>query len=465
VFIAGLLLAVSVLVHALLVNIGCPSNVCAPTATADEWLGWGSLDATHALQPGVLFVGIALISLGLSLRVDVNEFSMHHFYRNRLVRCYLGASRDQWSRRPNRFTGFDPRDDIKLKDLQRSKPAAGLPFEGPYAIINTALNLTKGQELAWQERKAEPFVFTPHYTGYEIEDYVTRRHSVRRAGYRPTVDFAYAGGGGIGLGTAAAISGAAASPNMGFHSAPATAFLLTLFNARLGWWVGNPRYRGTWRNASPTLGLAYLTKELFGSTDNRTRYVNLSDGGHFENLGLYELVRRRCHFIVAVDAEQDKGLTFNGLAGAIRKCRTDFGVVIDVDIDRIGKSDAQGGGHCAIGRIRYPEPGHCTGWLLYLKASLTGDEPPDVTEYSTRQSEFPHQSTGDQWFDESQFESYRALGYHIAKSSINVAEPDVPISAMSMGTLFQALHAKWHSPSRADVDVDGVDDVDAVERT
>jgi hypothetical protein len=444
VFIAGLLLVVSVIVHGLLVRIGCPANTCAAGASLDQWLGWDSLDAMDRLYPGVLFVIIALVSFGLSLRVDVNEFSMHHFYKNRLVRCYLGASRDQWSRRPNRFTGFDPRDDVKLKDLQRTKAASGLPYEGPYPIINTALNLTKGKELAWQERKAEPFVFTPHYTGYEIDDYVQRRHAVRRAGYRPTADFAYPGAGGIGLGTAAAISGAAASPNMGFHSAPATAFLLTLFNARLGWWVGNPRYSRTWRNASPSLGLAYLTKELFGSTDNRTRYVNLSDGGHFENLGLYELVRRRCRYVIAVDAEQDKYLAFNGLASAIRKCRSDFGVVIDINTDAIGKSDADGGTHCAVGRIRYPEPGETTGWLLYLKASLTGDEPPDVTEYSRRQAEFPHQSTGDQWFDESQFESYRALGYHIAREALHLPGAE-PSAAPSMERLFEGLSARWRA--------------------
>jgi hypothetical protein len=458
VFIAGLLVVVSVIVHGVLVRIECPANACAPGATLDQWLGWESLVPDDVVLPGVLLVVVGAVSFALSLRVDVNEFSMHHFYKNRLVRCYLGASRDQWSRRPNRFTGFDPRDDVKLKDLQRKNAASGLPYEGPYPIINAALNLTKGKELAWQERKAEPFVFTPHYTGYEIEDYVLRRQAVRRAGYRPTAEFAYPGSGGIGLGTAAAISGAAANPNMGFHSAPATAFLLTLFNARLGWWVGNPRYSGTWRNPSPALGLAYLTKEMFGSTDNRTRYVNLSDGGHFENLGLYELVRRRCRYIIAVDAEQDKQLAFNGLAGAIRKCRSDFGVIIDVDTDAIGKSDVDGGTHCAVGRIHYPEPGHCTGWLLYLKASMTGDEPPDVTEYSKRQSEFPHQSTGDQWFDESQFESYRALGYHIVRQSFDVPRGATALANVSLETLFESLYSRWHTtPSKVELALGGLE--------
>jgi len=74
-----------------------------------------------------------------------------------------------------------------------------------------------------------------------------------------------------------------------------------------------------------------------------------------------------------------------------------------------------------------------------------------------RQSAFPHQSTGDQWFDESQFESYRALGYHIAKSSMDIGAPDVPISEMSTARVFEALHAKWRSTSRVDIDIDGLE--------
>ena len=127
---------------------------------------------------------------------------------------------------------------------------------GPYPIINCALNLVGGGELAWQQRKAASFVFTPKYCGYDFPD--------RPPGYcsngpgdqvKPP---AYASSRGpLTLATAMAISGAAASPNMGYHTSPAAAFLMTLFNVRLGWWIGNPRHQKGWRNSSP-LDLARL---------------------------------------------------------------------------------------------------------------------------------------------------------------------------------------------------------------
>jgi hypothetical protein len=465
VFIAGVLIGASVLAHLLIVAVGCPADTC--TSAPDRWFQWVAFDPTDVGAPFAVLASMVLVTVILSWRFDVNEFSMHHFYKNRLVRCYLGASRDQAARRPNRFTGFDPADDVKLSEL---RVASG--YRGPYPIVNTALNLTKGRELAWQERKAESFVFTPQFTGYEVDEHrMSASRRLRTAAYRVTRHFGYPDGPGIG--TAAAISGAAAHPNMGTHSSPATAFLLTLFNARLSWWVGNPRYsaqffkrlnRSPWRRPGPTFGVLYLLNEMFGTTDNRTRYINISDGGLFENLGIYELVRRRCRYIIAVDAEQDAALAFHGLANVIRKCRTDFGVLIDIDVSRIRRQDGYSRTHCAIGRIVYPEhdgaPGETVeqsvdraravsngpAYLLYIKSTLTGDEPTDVLEYAARFALFPHQSTGDQWFDESQFESYRALGYHSALEALQLAVRSVQHPAkqtVALEDLFGRLRELW----------------------
>jgi hypothetical protein len=162
---------------------------------------------------------------------------------------------------------------------------------------------------------------------------------------------------------------------------------------------------------------------MFGSADNTTGYVNLSDGGHFENLGIYELVRRRCRYIIAVDAEQDGDMRFNGLANAVRKCRTDFGVNIDIDLSEIRRSPSRSRAHCTVGTIDYGEPQ--TGYLLYVKSSLTADEPADVQEYADQEPKFPHESTSDQWFDEAQFESYRMLGYHAARDALSLAVKSV----------------------------------------
>lgn len=392
---------------------------------------------------------LAVVTLVLSWRVDINEFSMHHFYKNRLARCYLGASRCD-GRKPNPFTGFDEDDDFRLSELT---PSSG--YDGPYPIVNATLNLTTGDQLAWQERKAASFVFTPCYSGFELwknSDHLSPKlpsPDTKPFGFRRTENYAYPGR-GVHAGTVTAISGAAVSPNHGYHTSTAVAFLLTVFNVRMGWWMGNPRSDKKSSKSSPTFGLTYLIKELLGLTDSRAGFVSLSDGGHFENLAIYELVRRRCKFIVACDAEQDPAFSFSGLGNAVRKCRTDFGVDIDIQPRRIARSreTKRSVTHCVVGTIHYPDSSD--GALVYIKSSLVGDEPEDVLQYAAAHAEFPHQTTGDQWFDESQFESYRTLGYHIAEATFLPAL-NLAANLEQTGTrqLFDALKSIWYPPSEA----------------
>jgi hypothetical protein len=418
----------------------------------------------------VMFAGLIAVAASASWRININEFSLHHFYKNRLVRCYLGASAGR-KRDPNRLTGFDPADDFALADV---KP--GDKYTGPYAIVNAALNLNAGSELAQQERKATSFVFTPGHCGYQptlskedrkvSEQYQHVSDKARRmsnVAYRPTRGFTSPEG--PYLGTTVAISGAAANPNSGSHTSGPMAFLLTVFDARLGWWLGNPRFEWASRRAGPDFAWLYLFSELFGQTTGRSVFVNVSDGGHFENLGLYELVRRRCRYIIVGDSEQDGGLTFEGLGGAIRKCRADFGVEISINPEPLRLKNGNSVAHCVVGTIRYPEretgaPAglcegplgmgnreHARGWLLYLKSSITGDEPADVLEYRARNKEFPHQTTADQFFSESQFESYRRLGLHVVKDAFaGVRAPDESGNLDQMQAVFQYLALKWYAP-------------------
>lgn len=493
VFVGGFFVAVSLLTHWLVyyvnTHFGDGPSVALPfTLVRYTQTYWANLDPSDRV-PLYIALGTIAVAIVMAWRVDVNEFSMHHFYRNRLVRAYLGASRSRAHRKPNPFTGLDVRDDIPLwRFVQRDETSPGdeiadcrPAFAGPFPILNATLNLTSGDELAYQERKAQSFVFTPLYYGYDFASKQTLESEQLGSefAFRPTSPSDYAawelyeshlGGarrywravksaakswlrkirdralmrapsvparvqrsahwtlekferrrrivadmtaeGGISLGTAMAISGAAANPNAGHHSSPAVAFLLTVFNARLGWWLGNPR-RERWTMPSPKIGLLYLLSELFGFSGINRAYVNLSDGAHFDNMGLYELIRRRCRFIIVCDGEQDEKYSFNGLAGAVRKCRIDFGAIIDISTDQLIPARRNASRkHVAVGSITYP--GHGCGTLIYIKASMTGDEPPDVQEYHHRHEEFPHQPTADQFFDESQFESYRALGQHIA---------------------------------------------------
>ena len=406
-----------------------------------------------------LLLGSGFVAAVLAVRLDVNAFSLHMLYRNRLARCYIGAANARL-RNPNAFTGLDPEDDIELGELSLTKaklaengdPSWDKDRSGPYPIINCALNLVGGRELAWQQRKAASFVFTPRYCGYDFPDLPPGYCSTGpgESGQPP----GYASSRGpVMLAGAMAISGAAASPNMGYHTSPAAAFLMTLFNVRLGWWIGNPRHRKRWRNSSPNLALPRLVAEMFGLTSDRGGYIYLSDGGHFENLGILELVRRRCRFIVACDAEEDGNFGFDGLGNAIEKCRTDLGIDIELNVDPIRQRDEHRHSrwHCAVGSIRYDkaDPDAQAGKLLYLKSSLTGDEPTDVLRYAARVAEFPHENTGDQWFGESQFESYRALGYHVAMSAFKPVDEPERLADLTTERLFVNLAQRWYPPSVA----------------
>jgi hypothetical protein len=468
---------------------------------------------------GAFVIAATLVGLFMAWRINLNRFSLHAGYRNRLIRAFLGASRASGERQANPFTGFDPADNVLMHEL---RPAvfhegdfenieslaakiegakdplseflkanlgndtraflegysgnAPLPrrlladlladlnlileseefvltteesgkspitkvaaTESPQGdrlillkrkileqyypneirpkyppshrllhVVNTTLNLVGGKNLAWQQRKAEPFAFSPLHAG------------CFRVGYRRSRD--YGGEKGVSLGTAQAISGAAASSNMGYYTtSPVLSLVLTLFNVRLGWWLGNPGPAGhdTFYRGSPRLSISPVVQEALGLTDDTSAYVYLTDGGHFENLALYEMVLRRCRLIVLSDGSGDGKFEFADLGDAVRKIRIDLGIPIVFDeVPIFAKPPATGRfGYWAFGRIRYTEidegPEVRDGLLIYIKPSVYGVEPRDVVQYKIANAEFPHQSTGDQFFDEAQFESYRTLGWHV----------------------------------------------------
>jgi hypothetical protein len=149
----------------------------------------------------------------------------------------------------------------------------------------------------------------------------------------------------------------------------------------------------------------------------RRRARVLTDGGHLENTGAYELLRRRCKVIIASDAEEDRFVRFGGLAALVRYARLDLHTRVDLDLGDLRRAASDlSRRHAALGTITYPALADGTpaeyGYFLYLKSSITGDEDELIREYRPRFGDFPHQSTANQLFDEDQFEAYRALGEH-----------------------------------------------------
>ena len=414
--------ALPVFVVCLMMVLSMVTNVIVWAAGAVPGVSWNDhhhlVEGTPLYAVMALTAGLLALSLGMGRFVNVNTFSLHAMYRNRLVRAYLGASNA--CRRPDPFTGMCATDDL---------PVARLRGQRPLHVVNMALNLVAGRRLAWQQRKAESFTVSAHHAGSS------------GLGFRDTS--AYGGKGGLSLGTAVAISGAAASPNMGYHSSALVGFTMMLFNARLGWWLGNPGKPGrrTWRLDGPRSPLSSVVREMLGLTDDTSPFVYLSDGGHFENLALYEMVQRRCRTIVVLDGGCDPGFTYEDLGNALRKIRIDFGIPVEfeeADIPLLRERKRR----CAVAVIRYSavDEGAVDGRLVYVKPVMLGNEPPDMQSYAAAFPDFPHQSTSNQWFDESQTESYRMLGDH------TVSELCRGYSGTTLSGLAQYLGEKGAGP-------------------
>jgi hypothetical protein len=212
-------------------------------------MGAWVIDRTHSIDEEILMAqgfiaaGLFLIISVASMKIDVNRFSMHGVYRNRLVRAFLGGARGV--RKEDPFTGFDAADNCRVSELKAQKGNRRVL----YPVINVTLNLVGGENLAWQERKASSFIITPLFCGSAIlgPEVAAAANKPRKwtGAYIDTKDYSGKESAlnddknDISLSTAITISVEAVT-SMGYHSAPATAFLMTLFNVRLGAWLANP---------------------------------------------------------------------------------------------------------------------------------------------------------------------------------------------------------------------------------
>lgn len=355
---------------------------------------------------------------------DPARVGMHEFYRSRISRCYLGASNCPASgpaaecASVNRYVVERPTDDLRLKDLASVKR--------PLHLICTAANDMSGDTLSTLYRGARSTVVSRH--GISIGDETAELDELR-------------------VSSALTASAAAFNSHMGRVSmdlGPAVTFLMSALNLRLGLWVPHPKTRYRTRYTFP--GRFFLF-ELCGRSSAKGRHLHLSDGNHFENFGLYELIRRHVRYIIVSDCGADPEVAFDDLANVLRRVREDFGVEIELDISPLRPDAATGLArqHAVVGTIHYNGPsGMDKGTILFFKPTLTGDEPPDVLQYRTRNRSFPHESTGDQFYDEPQWESYRRLGEHAARTVLGFFERADAKMSSEVDKLFRDARAQWH---------------------
>jgi hypothetical protein len=351
-----------------------------------------------------VLIPAAVALVALAFLVNPNKLSPHYFYQDRLAETYLLS---EMADPVGGMQVYRDMMEMPLHCLHEAPPAAeSTPTVGtawntaPYHLISAAINLAGSRDLTRKDRKSGYWLFSKLYCGST------------HTGFRPTIQYHK---GEVRLAQATAISGAAASSAIGQDTFFAQAFATVLFNLRLGYWLDNPMYSSGPRR---TLWPRYLWNEVAMHTTENSELVNLSDGGHTgDNVGIYPLLQRRCKVIIACDAERDPAITFGSFTEALRHAYVDMGVDVDIDLTLIRPDPTTGmsRSHCAVGRIRYPDRPDQESYLIYLKNSLTGDEPEPMLNYKSRFQVFPHESTADQFFDDAQFESYRALGVHLAE--------------------------------------------------
>jgi hypothetical protein len=395
-----------------------------------------------------LLAAIAVWVAALGWMVDPNAVSMHQFYKGRLVRAYLGASNvRRFKHRNKEITETVAGDDLPLEALINCERG------GPYHLVNTTLNLVAGRDLATAQRSASSFVLSQTYCGST------------RTKYCFTDEYM---AGQLTLGTAIAASGAAVSPNMGAKKpTSALAMLMTLLNVRLGYWAPTPNRKG-WNSSQPRLWPFYLVREFLSQTNDLSDYCYLTDGGHFDNTGLYSLVERGCRFVVLIDCGADPSPPcFEDLGEAIRRCRIDFGTEIDLNLDPLMKNDSPDTASCfTVGKIKFSEE-HLRnlaadnngtygehlrrdqhGIIVYFKPAVIGNATADVRQYAIENTFFPQQPTTNQWFGEAQFESYRRLGQACAHSAFGnfrserEVEHQGRVSSRKIEGMFFGLHAR-----------------------
>jgi hypothetical protein len=393
-------------------------------------LFFSDLPERRPIPNGAIFMTVGAFAfatgmLFMPVRPFLNFFSLQALYRRGLRKAYiLRAAREE--QRPGFGEDVVSRggENLLLSDLKKGDE----PPDMPYHLIGAAVNTSGDTDLQRLGRRSDGFILAHLYSGSRV----TR--------YWPTATSRALKG--ISLSEAMAISGAAQSPNMGRATTTSMAILMALFNVRIGSWILNPdediRRRKMWKPL-----VWFWLQELFGMASAEDRFIYLSDGGHFDNSGIYELLKRRCKYILAVDASADVG----NLATVARLARIDLGVQIDINLEplKYGSPAELSGQAFVVGQLKYPPvqgDNGTEGVLVWIPTVMTKGQKPDVVRYAEEDPVFPFHPTGDQLYDQVQFEAYRQLGHTAA----GIAFPDTLVGyerPLTRGRLEQVFESMW----------------------
>ena len=352
-------------------------------------------------NPWIYITLAVLVSALLGFLAHINRVSMHRYYRDRLLNTYMPH---QFSRHQteNGQTG----EEVTQEDANHCRLMDLKQTAAPYHLINANLVTVGSKQPKLKARLGDNFLFSPLYCGAES------------TGYAPTERYF---DGNMDLATAFSISGAAVNPNTGNTNSRPLAFLMALLNFRLAYWTPHPETIFKPLRKISRHWYWLMIREMWGIGLSETGwYLNLTDGGHFENTALYELLRRKCKFIVASDATTDPKWLFTDLANAIQKARVDFGIAIRMDTRPLVPDPETGRSTTpfVVGEIDYGKGSDGKtrmGTLIYIKSTMIDKLPQDLYHYRKEHPSFPDESIADQFFDEVQFEAYRELGFQIGR--------------------------------------------------
>jgi hypothetical protein len=385
----------------------------------DSLGSWDSITGTAQVAISYGAVLSLLIAIALCFFANVNEVGLHRFYRDRLMEAFMPspvAVAQGWS------TYSPVADRLNVFGLSSSfSNPTHTAGPVPYPVINAFGRIVRDKDPKIVNRGGENFIMSPFYVGSRSTGWEDAKSYSRR--YGP-----------LTLATAMAASGAAVNSNAGYIGTGLTrdrlvSAVMTILNMRLGIWIGNPgrKRRKIKVRRRPAYWSPTLTAGLFGFGHARTSaFIEISDGGNFENLGLYELVRRKLGVIILIDGEADATIALPALVSAAVRIKEDFKATLTfpagLGVDRLVPVDKAvgypAGAHFAqapyvVGRVEY-EDGSPPSIVVYLKATLIRDLDFTTSGYRAGNPDFPHQTTLDQFFDPTQFEAYRDLGFRSA---------------------------------------------------